>query len=104
MTKNFVMSYFREMCEAGAAPGTVSTAKSSLVKILSFGFDIDLLDAHFASASKTCAVMNPSKRPTEISWSLNKVLLYAASIDNETASYQQLLWKTLFLLNMASGP
>ena len=41
--------------------------------------------------------------PDKPSWSLNKVLQLASSIDSDQCSYQQLLRKTLFLIAPTSG-
>ena len=80
-----------------------TTAKSALLKIFFYGFGIDLNDFCFSSISKSCARLRPADRPDSVSWSLNKTLHLASSIDNEVCSFQQLLRKTLFLVALASG-
>ena len=103
MSINLALSFFRSLHEAGLASSTVTTIKSALVKIFSYGFDMDLNDFRFSSISRACARQRPASRPTMLSWSLNKVLELASNISNDSCSYQTLLRKTLFLVALASG-
>ena len=52
----------------------------------------------YASIPKSCAKLRPSKRPEAFSWSLNKVLHQASSIDATSCHYRKCFRKTLFLL------
>ena len=103
MSPNLIISFFRSLHESGLAANTVTTVKSGLYKICYYGFDIDLKDPRYASIPKSCAKLRPSKRPEAFSWSLNKVLQQASSIDATSCHYQKCFRKTLFLLALASG-
>ena len=103
MSINLALSFFRSLHESGLAASTVISTKSALSKIFYYGFDMRLNDVCFASIARSCAKLRPASRPEMLSWSLNKVLQLASSIDNSSCTYQQLFRKTLFLLALASG-
>ena len=103
MTKNLAIAFFKSLHDRGLVHTTIATIKSSLRKIFWYGFQIDLNNDLFSSIPRACAMLNPRDPPSEISWSLNKVLSFASELDHSSVSYTLLLRKTLFLLALASG-
>ena len=100
---DFCISFFKHLHDEGLAPLTITSYKSALTQPIRYGFNIELNSDLFNKIPKSCAKQRPAPQTKPISWSLNKVLDLASSIDNESAELSLLLGKTIFLLAMASG-
>ena len=58
MSINLTVSFFKYLHESGLAPGTITTAKSALHQVFSYGFDINLNDRLFTAIPKVCSKRN----------------------------------------------
>ena len=66
-------------------------------------FGIDLTSYIFGAIDKLFALARPAMRTPLVSWSLDKVLNFLASQENESFSPKDFLQKTLFLVTLAMG-
>ena len=103
ISMDFCLGFFVYSHGQGLASATITSYKSALSKPISYAFQIDFNSDLFNKIPKACARLKPNAPPRPISWSLDKVLDLASSIDNLTASLKDLSQKSIFLLAMASG-
>ena len=103
ITEDFCLSFFRSLHEEGLAASTLKSLKSAISKPIRYAFNVDLTDDLFANAMKACSRRRPAPRPTSISWSLDKVLEMAATIELDCRDVTKQLRKTVFLVTLALG-
>ena len=103
ITMDFCLAFFISLHEEGLASKTISSYKSALTRPVEYAFGINFNSDLFNKLTRACARLKPDAPPKPISWSLDKVLHFASSIDNESASLKDITQKSIFLIAMASG-
>ena len=104
ITVDFMVSYFRYLFkERNFSPNTIKSYKAALRDPIRLAFGVDLQDELFHKVMRYCSLHRPTPPPGRLSWSLEKVLAFLASIDPRQCPLKDLLDKTVFLISLASG-
>ena len=100
-----VLQFLENQFNSNLSPRTVLSYRAALALPLKLGFDIDIKDNVFSLLARAHFLSRPPTKRLVPQWDLNSVLslLSQPNFDTLSASLEDLLNKTLFLVALATG-